>query len=44
MMTFDELYEEYVAIGNENATLKDENKVLERKVEALEELLKEKEV
>ena len=41
-MTFNELYEEYITVGNENATLKDENKVLQRKIDELENLLKEK--
>lgn len=36
-MTFDELYELYVTATNEIATLKDENKVLEKEVIRLQE-------
>lgn len=36
-MTFDELYELYVTATNEIATLKDENKVLEKEVSKLQE-------
>lgn len=40
-MTFDELYELYVTATNEIATLKDENKVLQKE---LDEINKEKEL
>jgi cell division protein FtsB len=36
-MTFDELYELYVTATNEIATLKDENKALEKEVIRLQE-------